>query len=108
MFQYIVRRIIGAFFVLFIVSVLTFLIFQITPTLLHLDLAYFYVGRTPPSPEGLKAINHDLASTFPYGSNTGTGFAACCSGAPLLMAAVRRLFIARRLAWGIRSASTCP
>jgi peptide/nickel transport system permease protein len=65
MFQYIVRRTIGAVIVLLVVSILTFLIFQIAPKLLGLNLAYYYVGKIPPSPAGLKAIDHHFGFDLP-------------------------------------------
>jgi peptide/nickel transport system permease protein len=66
MFRYIIRRLLGAFLVLLVVSILTFLIFQVVPKyVLHQNLAYYYVGKIPPSPAGLAAVNHRFGFDLP-------------------------------------------
>jgi peptide/nickel transport system permease protein len=58
MIRYIIRRLIGAVFVVFVVSIVTFLIFQLAPTLEHTSPVYYYVGKIPPNAAGLKALEH--------------------------------------------------
>jgi peptide/nickel transport system permease protein len=49
MIRYIIRRSMGAVFVVFVVSLLTFLIFQLGPALTHNSPLYYYVGKQPPA-----------------------------------------------------------
>jgi peptide/nickel transport system permease protein len=65
MIRYIIRRLLGAVLVVFVVSVLTFLIFQIAPKLANVSPAYYYVGKIPPTPEGIKALEHRFGFDLP-------------------------------------------
>jgi peptide/nickel transport system permease protein len=60
MIRYIIRRLIGAVFVLFAVSVVTFLIFQLAPAISGNSPVYYYIGKIPfpPGSEQLKALEH--------------------------------------------------
>lgn len=60
MVRYIIRRLIGAIFVLWIVSVLTFAIFQLAPLLSHSSPVYYYIGKIPFPPHSLqlKLLEH--------------------------------------------------
>jgi peptide/nickel transport system permease protein len=49
MIRYIVRRSLGAVIVVFVVSILTFAIFQLGPALTHNSPLYYYVGKQPPA-----------------------------------------------------------
>jgi peptide/nickel transport system permease protein len=49
MIRYIIRRSMGAVFVVFVVSILTFAIFQLGPALTHNSPLYYYVGKQPPA-----------------------------------------------------------
>ena len=49
MIRYIIRRSLGAVFVVFVVSLLTFLIFQLGPLLTGNSPLYYYVGKQPPA-----------------------------------------------------------
>lgn len=49
MIRYIIRRSLGAVFVVFVVSILTFAIFQLGPALTHNSPLYYYVGKQPPA-----------------------------------------------------------
>jgi len=62
---YILRRLIGAVLVIFVVSVLTFLIFQLAPRLANVEPAYYYVGKVPPDPAGIAALNHRFGFDLP-------------------------------------------
>src|SRR5690349_10573297 len=50
MFRYVIRRLLGAVVVVWVVSVLTFAIFQLGPKLAKTSPIYFYVGKQPPPP----------------------------------------------------------
>jgi peptide/nickel transport system permease protein len=65
MIRYIIRRLIGGGLVLFVSSVVTFLIFQVGPKVAHISPALLYVGKIPPSEEGLKAIEHRFGFDLP-------------------------------------------
>ncbi|TAM68427.1 MAG: ABC transporter permease [Microbacteriaceae bacterium] len=47
MLKFIVKRLLGAIVVLWIVSVVTFLIFQLAPALSHTSPVYYYIGKIP-------------------------------------------------------------
>ena len=49
MIRYIIRRSLGAVFVVWVVSILTFAIFQLGPALTHNSPLYYYVGKQPPA-----------------------------------------------------------
>ena len=49
MIRYIIRRSLGAVLVVFVVSILTFAIFQLGPALTHNSPLYYYVGKQPPA-----------------------------------------------------------
>ena len=50
MIRYVIRRILGAVVVVWIVSIVTFAIFQLAPKLSHISPIYYYVGKQPPAP----------------------------------------------------------
>ncbi|MEO8889346.1 MAG: ABC transporter permease [Jatrophihabitantaceae bacterium] len=60
MIRYITRRLIGSVFVLFIVSLVTFAIFQLAPLLSHTSPVYYYIGKIPFPPHSvqLKLLEH--------------------------------------------------
>jgi peptide/nickel transport system permease protein len=67
MIRYIIRRLIGAVLVLFVVSVITFLIFQLAPLISGNSPVYYYVGKIP-FPQGspqLKALEHRFGFDLP-------------------------------------------
>jgi peptide/nickel transport system permease protein len=66
MIRYTIRRLIGAVAVLFASSVVTFLIFQVGPKVAHVSPALYYVGKIPPSQQGLKAIEHRFGFDLPW------------------------------------------
>lgn len=67
MIRYIIRRLIGAIFVLWIVSIVTFLLFQLAPLLSHSSPVYYYVGKIPFPPHSaqLKALEHRFGFDLP-------------------------------------------
>ena len=56
MFRYIVRRLLGAVVVVFIVSLVTFFLFAVGPKLTGSSPAYLYVGKNP-TPELVAAVS---------------------------------------------------
>jgi peptide/nickel transport system permease protein len=64
MVLYIIRRLIGAVAVLFIVSLVTFGLFMVVPVLTGSSPAYLYAGKNP-SPELIKNIEHGLGLDRP-------------------------------------------
>ncbi|UQX87717.1 ABC transporter permease [Jatrophihabitans telluris] len=66
MIRYIIRRLLASVLVVWVISLVTFVIFQITPKILHQSLAYYYVGKIPPNPEGLAAVNHRFGFDLPW------------------------------------------
>ena len=50
MIRYVIRRILGAIVVVWIVSVVTFAIFQLAPKLSHISPIYYYIGKQPQAP----------------------------------------------------------
>jgi peptide/nickel transport system permease protein len=68
MIRFIVRRLLGAVAVLFVVSLVTFLIFQLAPALSHSSPVYYYVGKVsfqPGSPQ-LKLLEHRFGFDLPW------------------------------------------
>ena len=65
MIRFIIRRILGAVVVLFVVSLITFLIFQLAPMLSHTNPVYYYIGKVPfkPGSPQLKRSSTASAST---------------------------------------------
>jgi peptide/nickel transport system permease protein len=49
MIRYVIRRLLGAVLVVWIVSVVTFVIFQLAPLLSRVSPIYYYVGKQPPA-----------------------------------------------------------
>ena len=67
MVRFIIVRLLGAVVVVWIVSVITFLIFQIVPTLSHSSPVYYYIGKVP-FPEHsiqMKALIHRFGFDLP-------------------------------------------
>lgn len=60
MLRFIVSRVLGAIVVLWIVSVATFAIFYLAPTLTHTSPVYYFVGKIPPGGAQLAQLNHAL------------------------------------------------
>ena len=96
MFRYIIRRILGAILVLWIISLVTFWLFFAVPSLLHSNPAVLFAGRSP-SPQTVADVSHKLGLDQPFfvqywrflkgifvGRTFGTGLAAQRCGAPCL------------------------
>ena len=66
MIRYVIRRLLGAVLVVFIVSVITFLIFQLAPAIANVSPAYYYVGKIPPTPQGLHEVEHRFGFDLPW------------------------------------------
>ena len=64
MTRYILRRLLGAIAVLFIVALVTFGLFMVVPVVTGASPAYLYAGKNP-SPELIKAIEHGLGLDRP-------------------------------------------
>ncbi len=64
MFRYIIRRLLGAVVVLFIVSLVTFFLFSIGPKITGSSPAYLYVGKNP-TPELVAAIEKSFGLDQP-------------------------------------------
>ena len=58
MIRFIISRLIGMVVVLFIVSVVTFGIFQLGPILSDASPVYYYIGKAPATPELLASLTH--------------------------------------------------
>ena len=67
MIRFLIRRLVGAVFVLWIVSVVTFLIFQLAPALSHSSPVYYYIGKIPFPPHStqLKLLEHRFGFDLP-------------------------------------------
>ncbi|MCU1472546.1 ABC transporter permease [Amnibacterium sp.] len=67
MIRFIIYRLLGAIVVIWIVSVVTFLIFQAVPLLSHTNPVYFYTGKVPfkPGSPQLKALTHRFGFDLP-------------------------------------------
>jgi peptide/nickel transport system permease protein len=67
MIRFIALRLVGAVIVLFVVSVVTFLIFQLGPLLSHTSPVYYYIGKVPfpPGSLQLKALIHRFGFDLP-------------------------------------------
>jgi peptide/nickel transport system permease protein len=70
MTRYIIRRCLGALFVVWIVSIVTFVVFQLVPVLTHSSPAYLYTGRTP-SQSQIKAVEHKFGLDKPIPEQYG-------------------------------------
>jgi peptide/nickel transport system permease protein len=68
MIRFIIRRSLGAFLVLIVVSFVTFLIFQLAPFLSHSSPVYYYVGKIPfpPGSLQLKLLEHKFGFDLPW------------------------------------------
>ena len=67
MIRFIVLRLIGALAVLWVVSLVTFALFQLGPSLSHTSPVYYYIGRVP-FPKGstqLKLLEHRFGFDLP-------------------------------------------
>jgi peptide/nickel transport system permease protein len=60
MIRYVIRRLLGAAVVVWVVSIVTFALFQLAPKLSHINIIYYYVGKQPPAPgtEQFKLLQH--------------------------------------------------
>ena len=67
MIRFIAVRLLGVIVVVWIVSVVTFLIFQIVPTLSHTSPVYYYIGKIPFPPHSIqmKALIHRFGFDLP-------------------------------------------
>ncbi len=54
MIRYVIRRMVGSVLVVFVVSVVTFAIFQLAPALSHSSPVYYYIGKIPFPPGSLQ------------------------------------------------------
>ena len=68
MIRFIIRRSLGAFVVLIVVSFITFVIFQLAPFLSHSSPVYYYVGKVPfpPGSLQLKLLEHRFGFDLPW------------------------------------------
>jgi len=68
MIRFIIRRSLGAFGVLIVVSFVTFVIFQLAPLLSHSSPVYYYVGKIPfpPGSLQLKLLEHRFGFDLPW------------------------------------------
>jgi peptide/nickel transport system permease protein len=68
MIRFIIRRSLGAFAVLIVVSFVTFVIFQLAPFLSHSSPVYYYVGKIPFKPGSLqlKLLEHRYGFDLPW------------------------------------------
>ena len=68
MIRFIIRRSLGAFAVLIVVSFITFVIFQLAPFLSHSSPVYYYVGKIPfpPGSLQLKLLEHKFGFDLPW------------------------------------------
>ena len=68
MIRFIIRRSLGAFVVLIVVSFITFVIFQLAPFLSHSSPVYYYVGKIPfpPGSLQLKLLEHRFGFDLPW------------------------------------------
>jgi len=68
MIRFIIRRSLGAFLVLIVVSFITFVIFQLAPFLSHSSPVYYYVGKIPfpPGSLQLKLLEHRYGFDLPW------------------------------------------
>jgi len=68
MIRFIIRRSLGAFAVLIVVSFVTFVIFQLAPLLSHSSPVYYYVGKIPfpPGSLQLKLLEHRYGFDLPW------------------------------------------
>ena len=95
MIRFIIRRLLGAAVVVWVVSVVTFVIFQLAPTLTHQSPIYYYIAKQPPPPGStqFKELEHAfgfdrplfqqywtwLTNIFhPHTISNGTGETATC------------------------------
>ena len=58
MIRFILTRFVGMIVVIFIVSVVTFLIFQIGPIFADASPVYYYIGKAPATPALVKILEH--------------------------------------------------
>jgi peptide/nickel transport system permease protein len=65
MIRYVIRRLIGAVLVVWVVSLITFLIFQLAPAIANVNPVYYYVGKIPPTPQGLALVEHRFGFDLP-------------------------------------------
>jgi len=65
MLRFIVNRLIGAVVVLWVVSVVTFAIFYLAPTLTHTNPVYYFTGKIPPKGEQLRLLEHRFGFDLP-------------------------------------------
>jgi peptide/nickel transport system permease protein len=63
--RFIIRRLIGAVFVLLVISVVTYWLFYAVPNFLHSNPAVLYAGRSP-SPATVAAVSHKLGLDQPF------------------------------------------
>lgn len=67
MLRFIITRLLGAIVVVWIVSVVTFLIFQLAPSLSHTSPVYYYIGKVPFPEDSIqfKALVHRFGFDLP-------------------------------------------
>lgn len=68
MIRFIVQRILGAVVVVFVISLVTFLIFQVGPALSKINPVYLYTGKIPfkPGSPQLQALIHRFGFDLPW------------------------------------------
>lgn len=65
MIRFIIGRLLGMIVVLFVVSVVTFLIFQVGPLFSNVSPVYYYIGKAPPTPALVAALEHQYGFDKP-------------------------------------------
>lgn len=67
MARFLITRVLGAVVVIWIVSIITFLLFQLAPALSHTSPVYYYIGKIPFPPESVqfKALEHRFGFDLP-------------------------------------------
>jgi len=66
MIRYLIRRLFGAVLVVFAVSLVTFLLFQLAPALSGKSPVYYYVGKIPPGKFQLALLEHRFGFDLPW------------------------------------------
>lgn len=65
MIRFVISRLVGMVLVLIVVSIVTFLIFQVGPLFADASPVYYYIGKAPATPALLKALEHQYGFDQP-------------------------------------------
>lgn len=73
MIRFIITRLVGAVIVVFVVSVITFLLFQLAPALSKTSPVYYYIGKIPFPPHSVafRALEHRFGFDLPLWEQYG-------------------------------------